>query len=126
MNYDYVAIPDSDIPRSSLPLFQHMLNTYASETNKVISVWRCFDLPDMSFRPHPHSRTVLDILKHQLLSERRFFGEFLTVPEPPPSEVLPIGETSQDYCMRLRELASARMEFLAAQTEAWWLEGGIF
>jgi hypothetical protein len=93
MNYEYIAIPDSDIPRASLPVFQHMLDTYASETNKVISVWRCFDLADMSFRPHPQSRTVLDILKHQLLSERRFFGEFMTVPEPPPSEVLPIGET---------------------------------
>jgi uncharacterized damage-inducible protein DinB len=126
MNYEYIAIPDSDIPRASLPVFQHMLNTYASETNKVISVWRCFDLPDMSFRLHPQSRTVLDILKHQLLSERRFFGEFMTVPEPQPSEVLPIGETSQDYCMRLRELACTRMEFLAAQTEAWWLEESPF
>jgi uncharacterized damage-inducible protein DinB len=122
MNYEYIAIPDSDIPRASLPVFQHLLDTYASETNKVISVWRCFDLADMSFRPHPQSRTVLDILKHQLLSERRFFGEFMTVPEPPPSEVLPIGETPQDYCMRMRELAYARMGFLAAQTEAWWLE----
>ena len=53
MNYEYIAIPDSDIPRASLPVFQHMLDTYASETNKVISVWRCFDLADMSFRPHP-------------------------------------------------------------------------
>ena len=122
MNYEYIAIPESDIPRASLPVFQHMLNTYASETNKVISVWRCFDLPEMSFRPHPQSRTVLDTLKHQLLSERRFFGEFMTLPEPPPSEVLPIGETSQEYCRRLRDLAYTRMEFLAAQTEAWWLE----
>lgn len=86
MNYEYVAIPDSTIPRASLPMFQHMLNTYASETNKVISVWRCFALPDMSFRPHPRSSSVLEIMKHQLLSERRFFGEFLSAPDPPPSD----------------------------------------
>lgn len=103
-------------------MFQHLLDTYASETNKVISVWRCFDLPDMSFRPHPQSKTVPDIFKHQLLSERRFFGEFMLVPELPPSEVVPAGETPQDYWMRMRELAYPRMAFLAVQTEAWWLE----
>jgi uncharacterized damage-inducible protein DinB len=122
MNYAFVAIPDSEIPRATLPVFQHILNTYASETNKVISVWRCFDSPAMSFRPHPRSKVVLDILKHQLLSERRFFGEFMGVPEPPASEVLPLGETPQDYWMRMRELACPRMAFLALQTEAWWLE----
>jgi uncharacterized damage-inducible protein DinB len=122
MDYEYVAIPDSAIPRTSMPMFQHMLDIYASETNKVISVWRCFALPDMAFRPHPRSRTVLDILKHQLLSERRFFGEFMAVPEPPPSEVLPAGETPQEYCTRMWELAYPRMNFLAVQTEAWWLE----
>ena len=122
MNYEHVAIPDSEIPRASLPVFQHMLNTYASETNKVISVWRCFDLPDLAFRPHPRSPTVLDIMKHQLLSERRFFGEFLAAPEPPASEVLPAGQTPQDFWMRMRELAHPRMAFLAVQSEVWWLE----
>jgi uncharacterized damage-inducible protein DinB len=122
MNYEYVAIPDSAIPRASVPLFQHLLNTYASETNKVISVWRCFALQDMGFRPQARSRTVLEILKHQLLSERRFFGEFMGVPEPPPAEVLPAGETPQDYCRRMQELAQPRLSFLAVQGEAWWLE----
>ena len=42
MPYDFVAIPDADVPRATDPLFQHLLDTYASETNKVISVWRCF------------------------------------------------------------------------------------
>lgn len=122
MNYEYVAIPDSEIPQSSLPFFQHMLNTYASETNKVISVWRCFELSDMSFRPHPRSQTVLNIFKHQLLSERRFFGEFMTTPEPPALEVLPAGETPHDYWIRMRELALPRLAFLAEQSEFWWLE----
>lgn len=122
MNYEYVAIPDSEIPLASLPVFQHLLNTYASETNKVISVWRCFELPDMAFRPHPKSTTALEIMKHQLLSERRFFSEFMAVPEAPPSEILPVGAAPQDYWMRMRDLALPRMAFLAVQSEAWWLE----
>ncbi len=122
MNYEYIAIPDSEIPLASLPVFQHLLNTYASETNKVISVWRCFDLADMAFRPHPKSQAVLEIMKHQLLSERRFFSEFMAVPEVPPSEILPAGESPKDYWTRMRELALPRMVFLAVQSELWWLE----
>jgi uncharacterized damage-inducible protein DinB len=122
VNYEFVAIPDSEIPCVPQPVFQHMLNIYASETNKVISVWRCFDLPDMAFRSHPRSPTVLDIMKHQLLSERRFFGEFMAVPEPPALDVLPAGQSPHDYWVRMRELAYPRMAYLAVQNESWWLE----
>ncbi len=89
MRYLFTVIADSEVPRASNPLFQHLVDTYASETNKVTSVWHCFDPSDLDFRPHPKSSTVADILKHQLLSERRFFGEFVGTPEPPPAEVLP-------------------------------------
>jgi len=122
MTYESTAISDSAIPRASQPAFQHLLDTYASETNKVISVWRCFTLADMSFHPHARSKPVLEIMKHQLLSERRFFGEFLGTPEPAPSEVLPASQTPEDYCARMRELAYPRLQFLAGQSEAWWLE----
>jgi len=126
MNYPHVAIADSQVPRASSPIFQHLLDTYASETNKVISVWSCFSAADMSYKPHPRSRPVLEIFKHQLLSERRFFGEFLGAPEPPPAEVLPKGETPQDYGNRMSELAVPRLAFLARQNEGWWLEEAPF
>jgi uncharacterized damage-inducible protein DinB len=122
MTYAYTAIPDSDIPRAASPVFQHMLDTYVSETNKVASVWREFSPDEMSFRPHPRSGTVQDIFKHQLLSERRFFGEFLGLSEPPAEEVLPVGRTPADYTERLARLASSRLRFIAARNEAWWLE----
>src|SRR5450759_5323683 len=89
MQYDFDAIHSQDVPRASNPLFQHLLDTYASETDKVISVWRCFSAEDMGFRPHPKSSTVADILKHELLSERRFFAEFVGTPEPPAADVIP-------------------------------------
>jgi len=122
MKYTYTAIPDSHIPEASLVIFQHLLDTYASETNKVISVWRCFSAEDMTFRPHVRSKTVLEIMKHQLLSERRFFGEFMSMPEPPASQLLPAHETPEDYVRKMRELAEPRLRFIANQTEAWWLE----
>jgi uncharacterized damage-inducible protein DinB len=122
MTYPYVAIPDAQVPRASAPIFQHMLDTYASETNKVVSVWREFADADLAFRPHPRSSTVQDIFKHQLLSERRFFGEFLGLAEPPAAAVPPQGQTIEDYTERLRELALPRLGRLAEKSEAWWLE----
>ena len=121
MKYSFTAVPDERIPRASDPAFQHMLDTYASETNKVASVWREFTDSDLTFRPHPRSTTVGDILKHQLLSERRFFGEFIGSPEPPPADVLPSQLTVGSAIDRLTKLAVARLPFLAEQRTEWWL-----
>ena len=121
MRYPFTAVPDARIPRASDPAYQHMLDTYASETNKVASVWREFGDEDLAFRPHPRSTTVGDILKHQLLSERRFFGEFLGSPEPAPADVLPSQLTVDAAIGRLTQLAVARLAFLAGQRQEWWL-----
>ena len=122
MSYSTISIPDSSVPRAISPQFQHLLDSYASETNKVASVWREFTLGDLSFKPHPRSSSVLEIMKHQLLSERRFFGEFLGSPEPAPAQVLPAQETLENFASRLVELAVPRLNFFAGKEESWWLE----
>ena len=40
MRYDLIVIPDADVPQAVEPIFQHVVQTYASETNKTVSVWR--------------------------------------------------------------------------------------
>lgn len=122
MHYDHIAIPDDRIPRSQQVFFQHALDTYASETNKVISVWLDFQPEDLPFSPHPKSTSVEGIMQHQLLSERRFFGEFIKTPEPPVQDILPRDTTPAGYAKRMGELALARLEFLALQPQSWWLE----
>jgi uncharacterized damage-inducible protein DinB len=126
MSYADSAISDAEVPRAVQPVFQHLLDTYASETSKVFSVWKQFSEEDLSFRPHVRSSSVLDIFKHQLLSERRFFGEFLGVPEPPASEVLPEPGNVKGWAGRLLELARPRLTFIGLQTEPWWLERVAF
>jgi uncharacterized damage-inducible protein DinB len=121
MKYAYTAIPDAEIPRATYDLFQHLLDTYASECNKVISTWREFHDADLDFKPHPRSSNVRDIFKHQLLSERRFFGEFLQTPEPAPELVLPAEITIETASARFVELAKARLGFFALQDAAWWM-----
>ena len=126
LSYAFTAIADSTIPAAVEPMAQHAIDTYASETNKVASVWREFRDDDMGYRPHPRASTVGEIFRHQLLSERRFFGEFLGAPEPPPAEVLPVELTVQSATGRLVALAVPRLAFLAAQPAAWWTERVAF
>src|SRR5512141_588092 len=109
MRYEHTAIADSEIPRAKGPIFQHLLDTYASEINKVVSTWLEFKGLNLDFKPHPRSSTVREVMKHQLLSERRFFGEFLGTPEPKPEEVLPESMDVDPCCARLVELAIARL-----------------
>jgi uncharacterized damage-inducible protein DinB len=122
MQYAWTAIGEERVPRAAFPLAQHLLDTYASETSKVASVWRAFTDADLGWRPHPRASTVGEILKHQLLSERRFFGEFLGAPEPAPGDVLPPGPTVSACTARLVDLALPRLDWLATRTEAWWTE----
>lgn len=122
MNYERAFIPDEQVPRAAAPLFQHLLDTYASETNKTASVWSMFHPEDLGWRPHARSTAVLEILKHQLLSERRFFAEFLGSPEPPAAAVLPVESGIEPYIKRLLELAQARLNWMSGLGQTEWLE----
>ena len=57
----------------------------------------------------------------RFVSERRFFGEFLGVPEPPPKDVLPPSITVRSATDRLVALAMPRLAFLAAKRAEWWM-----
>ncbi len=122
MMYKHSAIRESQIPRASSPLFQHMIDTYASETNKVVSIWKEFSADESSYRPHPRSSSVQEIMKHQLLSERRFFGEFLGLPEPAAALIVPEEPTPAACAERMSALAQPRLSYLAGRDEKWWLE----
>ena len=122
MQYAHSAIADHEIPRAVDRCQQHMLATYASETNKVVSVWQSFEGQDLAFKAHAKSSSIEEIMLHQLLSERRFFGEFLGTPEPAPALVLPAQQTPFAFAARLVELARPRLDFLACQSTPWWYE----
>jgi len=115
-------ITEVDIPRAVVPAFQHALDTYASETNKTADVWNRFEDRHLGYRPHERSTTVEGVFRHQLLSERRFFGEFLGLAELPADEVLPAPPiTVGSATARLVELARQRLPALADKPETWWL-----
>jgi uncharacterized damage-inducible protein DinB len=121
MQYRSSAIPDDAVPRAAEARWQHVLDTYASEVNKVHATWLQFADADLAFRPHQKSATAGEIMRHELLSQRRFFGEFLELPEPPAAQVLPAEVSVAAFTQRLIEQVIPRFQFLASQSDDWWL-----
>lgn len=124
MHYHFTAIPDAEVGQAADPAFQHIVDTYASEANKTASVWRVVPDELLEFRPHEKTNAIRTIFVHQLLSERRFFAEFVGTGEPPVEELLPAGEKPdvQSYVDKYIWLAKRRLPQLAQGTAAWWLE----
>jgi len=115
MRYDFIAIPEPDVPRASDPLFHHLVATYASETNKTAGMWRAIPDDLLDFKPHEKVNTIRAILVHQILSERRFFAQFVGTVEPPVEELLPPGDrpSVEAYLDRYVGLAKGRFVSLA-------------
>ena len=128
MKYEFVAIPDADVPRAVEPVFQHAVSTYAGEVNKTVGVWRAVPDALLDYRPHEKTNTIRTIVVHQLLSERRFFAEFAGLSEPAVEDLLPPGEKPavQAYVEKYVWLAGRRLPQLAGGTAAWWLEDRDF
>src|SRR4051812_46435820 len=124
MRYDFIAIPDAEVPPAADPAFAHAVVTYAGETNKTASVWKAVPDALLDFRPHPKVNPIRTILVHQLLSERRFFAQFVGTAEPAVEDLLPAGDRpgAAAYLEKYVWLARLRLPQLAAGGREWWLE----
>jgi len=124
MRYDWVAIASEDVPVALEKDYQHLIDTYASETNKTASMWRAIPENHLDFRPHEKCNSLRSILVHQILSERRFFAEFVGTREPGPDGLLPEGKAPgvQDYLDQMVQLARLRLPQFAQGSRAWWME----
>ncbi len=124
MQYEWTAIPDADVPAAAEAAWQHLVDTYASETNKTASMWRAVPDDRLDFRPDERVNPVRTIFVHQILSERRFFAQFVGTEEPPVEELLPPGDAPPvaAYLDRYVALARRRLPQLADKPTAWWLE----
>jgi uncharacterized damage-inducible protein DinB len=118
--YSMRVLEDAEIPRAIDPNLQYVVDIYASEINKLASVWRSFDDGVLDYRPHAKSASVGQILAHELLSARRFFGEFLGLPEPGAASVVPDPLAVQPCVERLATFGLARLTVLAQAPHEWW------
>ena len=107
--------------------YTFLVETYASERFKTLSVWSMFDDADLDVRPHPNlarDRTFREHMVHQCQSEDKWFtGMFgIDVGAPP----LPTPETRLAFLQRYAEDTAKRLAALADKSAGWWGEEVAF
>src|SRR5579871_3319645 len=103
--------------------YSFLLDTYETEILKITGTWSAFPEEALAFRPAPKSRTVLEQMEHQVLSEGRWMKEMLGIDtgDPQPAE-----KTKQGYIEKYRGDAASRLETLRAKADSWWIETARF
>ena len=108
-------------------IYDFLLETYASERIKVLSVWSEFRDEDMPARPRPgdaRGRSVHEHMVHQCVSEDLWFRNMLGIDVAAPP--LPTQETRIEFIKRYAEDSSKRLAELRQKKESWWEESTKF
>jgi len=101
--------------------YAFLVETYATERVKVVSVWSEFRDDDLRVRPRaddPRGRSVLEQMVHQCVSEDLWFKNMLGIDVGAPP--LPVSETRIEFMKRYVEDSGKRLAVLQAKDEAWW------
>ena len=101
--------------------YEFLVETYATERVKVISVWSAFHDEDLRVRPRdgdPRGRSVLEQMVHQCVSEDLWFRNMLGIDVGAPP--LPASETRIEFMKRYAEDSGKRLAALQEKDEAWW------
>jgi uncharacterized damage-inducible protein DinB len=103
--------------------YRFLVETYASERLKTLSVWSLFRDQDLAIRPHPsdpRGRSVREQMVHQCLSEGIWFIRMLGIDVGAPP--LPAREERPDFLAGYAAHSALRLAALGEQGEAWWEE----
>ena len=103
--------------------YDFLVETYATEREKVVSVWSEFKDGDLPFRPHPtdpRGRSVHEQMVHQCVSEDLWFRTMLGIDVGAPP--LPKPETRLEFMSRYAEDSAKRLAALKQKSDAWWEE----
>src|ERR1017187_5626348 len=101
--------------------YAFLVETYATERVKVVSVWSEFRDQDLAVRPRggdPRGRSVREQMVHQCVSEDLWFRNMLGIDVGAPP--LPSSERRLEFMKRYAEDSGARLAALQLKDEAWW------
>jgi uncharacterized damage-inducible protein DinB len=100
--------------------YAFLVETYATERVKVVSVWSEFrdeDLPVRSREDDPRGRSVQEQMVHQCVSEDLWFRNMLGIDVGAP---LPKQEVRLEFMKRYAEDSGKRLAALQQKGEEWW------
>lgn len=101
--------------------YDFLVETYATERIKVVSVWSEFHDEDLPFRPNakdPRGRSVHEQMVHQCVSENLWFKNMLGVEVS--AQPLPSPETRLGFIQRYAEDSGQRLAELQKRDDAWF------
>ncbi|MDQ1389165.1 MAG: hypothetical protein QOF56_2619 [Acidobacteriaceae bacterium] len=101
--------------------YAFLVETYATERVKVVSVWSEFrdeDLPVRLREDDPRGRSVQEQMVHQCVSEDLWFRNMLGIDVGAPP--LPKQEVRLEFMKRYAEDSGKRLAALQQKGEEWW------
>jgi uncharacterized damage-inducible protein DinB len=101
--------------------YDFLVETYATERIKVVSVWSEFRDDELPRRPSPEDprgRSVHEQMVHQCVSENLWFMNMLGIDVSAPP--LPAPETRLNFIKQYAEDSGKRLAALKTKDEAWW------
>jgi uncharacterized damage-inducible protein DinB len=107
--------------------YAFLVETYATERVKIVSVWSEFhdeDLPVRTREGDSRGRNVHEQMVHQCVSEDLWFRNMLGIDVSAPP--LPKQETRLEFIKQYAEDSGKRLAMLQQEEEAWWQESVKF
>ncbi len=107
--------------------YEFLVESYASERLKVVSVWSEFRDEDLLVRPSkadPRGRSVHEHMVHQCVSEDLWFRTMLGIDVGAPP--LPNQEIRIEFIRRYAEDSSKRLAALQRTGDDWWEQSTTF
>jgi uncharacterized damage-inducible protein DinB len=101
--------------------YDFLVETYASERIKVVSLWSEFRDDDMEFRPKlndPRGRSLHEQMVHQCVSEDLWFRTMLGIDVA--ALPLPSVETRKEFMKRYAQDSGKRLRAVEAKADDWW------
>ena len=107
--------------------YEFLIDSYATERLKVLSVWSEFRDDDLLVRPRHddlRGRSVHEHMVHQCVSEDAWFRTMLRINVGAPP--LPEQETRLEFIRRYARDSGTRLERLGQTDDRWWEEWTTF
>src|SRR5437660_10797139 len=101
--------------------YEFLVETYATERIKVLSVWSEFRYYYLPVRPRandPRGRSVREQMVHQCVSEDLWFRTMLEIAVGAPP--LPAQETRLEFIRRYAEDSGKRLTALREKPDSWF------
>jgi uncharacterized damage-inducible protein DinB len=109
--------------RRNIMRYDFLIESYATERVKVLSVWSEFRDGDLPIRPKQddqRGRSVREQMVHQCVSEDYWFRNMLGIDVSAPP--LPHSETRLEFMKRYAEDSAKRLQALRNKDDNWWEE----